>query len=198
LSYSQLDAIFGAEHLRGAGGNIRTWGQLGLPGEWRDRPISLYQGLLDAAPAFYFSKEVMKGSLLWNERTRVFDDVDLPGGKTRTAGTQIVEALAGDRYGMALAGVGAATPGVKLLAIARADSGPWVSPSLATICDRSYPLARSVWIYINRAPGAPIDPKVREFLSYILSQEGQRDVENEGEYLPLPPKLVQEQRGRVE
>lgn len=198
LTFAQLDAIFGAEHLRGQPGNIRAWGQLGLRGEWRDRPIQIYQGLLDAAPAFYFSKEVMKGSLLWNERTRLFDDLDLPGGKTRTAGQQIVDALAADRFGIALAGVGTVNAEVKLLGLARTGSGPWVAPSLVTIGDRSYPLARSVWIYLNRAPGAALEPKVREFLRYILSREGQQDVADEGEYLPLTPALAQEQRSRLD
>src|SRR5438270_177317 len=71
LTFAQLDALFGAEHRRGQE-NIRTWDQLGLSGEWSGRPIAIYQGVLDAAPAFYFSIEVMKGSLLWNEHTRVF------------------------------------------------------------------------------------------------------------------------------
>ena len=198
LSYRQLDAIFGAERLRGETTTIRTWDQLGLQGEWRGHKINLYQGLLDAAPAFYFSSEVLKGSLLWNENTRVFDDVDLPGGKTLTAAQQVVNALGKDRYGMALAGVGTEGPDVKLIAIARSDSGPWIAPTRGTVLDRTYPLARSVWIYINRKPGEPIDPKVREFLRYILSKQGQAEVAGEGDYQPLPPTLAAEQAKRLD
>lgn len=198
LSYTQLDALFGADRLRGAPSVIRTWEQLGLDGAWAGHTITVYQGLLDASPAFYFSAEVMKGSLLWNEHTRVFDDVDLPGGKTLTAGQQIVNALAKDRYGIALAGVGTENPDVKLIAIAKAEGGPWITPTRETIRDRTYPLARSVWIYINHVPGQALDPKIREFLRYILSKQGQAEVEREGEYLPLTPAMAREQTKRLE
>ncbi len=198
LNFRQLDAVFGAEHLRGAPQNIRTWGQLGLTGEWADKPIRIYQGLLDASPAFYFSVEVMKGSLLWNENTRVFDDLEKSGQPTITAAQQIVDALARDRYGMALAGVGTPNPEVKLLAIARGDGGPWIEPTRENILNRTYPFARSVWIYVNRGPGRPLDSKVREFLRYILSREGQQDVAKEGEYLPLAPELVRTELKKLE
>ncbi|MDB6165942.1 MAG: phosphate transporter periplasmic phosphate-binding protein, partial [Lacunisphaera sp.] len=55
ISFPQLDGVFGAERLGGFDGtawnttvargpekNIRTWGQLGLKGEWADRPINVY------------------------------------------------------------------------------------------------------------------------------------------------------------
>jgi phosphate transport system substrate-binding protein len=198
LTFAQLDAIFGAEHRRGAKQNIRTWGQFGLSGAWADKPITVYQGLLDAAPAFYFSVEVLKGSLLWNENTRVFDDLDQPGGKTITAGQQIVDALGTDRYGIALAGAGTPNPNIKLLAIARDDGGPFVAPTVENVANRTYPLARSVWLYVNRTPGAPLEPKVREFLRYILSREGQAVVQREGDYFPLTPELAAAERKKIE
>jgi phosphate transport system substrate-binding protein len=198
LTFAQLDAILGAEHRSGAKENIRTWGQLGLTGEWAGQPITVYQGLLDAAPAFYFSAEVMKGSLLWNERTRVFDDLDQPGGRTLTAGQQIVDALGADRHGIALAGAGTPNPNVKFLAIARDERGPFVAPTVANVANRTYPFARSVWLYVNRAPGAPLEPKVREFLRFILSREGQQAVQREGEYFPLTPELAAAERKKIE
>ena len=205
LSFSQLDAAFGAEHRGGAAANARTWGDLGATGDWAARPIHVYQGLLDASPAFYFSTAVMKGSLLWNESTRTFDDVDLPGGHTLTAAEQIVAALAHDPAGIALAGVGTTVPGVtgpggvaRLVAVAAKDGGPWVEPTEENVRNRTYPFTRSVWIYINRAPGAPVDPRVREFLRYILSREGQADVAAEGEYLPLTPALARGQLSRLD
>ena len=123
----------------------------------------------------------MKGSLLWNENTKVFDDLDQPNGKTITAAQQTVDALGADRYGMALAGMRTENPNVKLVAISRGDG--WTldsTSSLATVSDRSYPFSRSVWIYINRGPGEAIDPKVKEFLRYILSRNGQDDVDPRG------------------
>lgn len=198
LTVAQLDAIFGVELKQGAPAKIRRWGQLGLTGEWADQPITVYQGVLDAAPAFYFSVEVMKGSLLWNEATRVFDDIDRPGVPTYTAGQQIVDALAHDRYGIALAGAGTPNPNVKLIAVARTAAGPFLAPTVENVADRQYLFARSVWLYINRTPGAPIDPKLKEFLRFIFSREGQAAVKAEGEYFPLTPELAAAQRARLE
>jgi phosphate transport system substrate-binding protein len=198
LTYRQLDAIFGAQHRRGEPRNIRTWGQLGLTGDWADRPIVIYQGLLDAAPAFYFSQQVMEGSLLWNDHMRLFDDRTTPDGMTVTASQQIVDAVAADRYGLGLAGAGTPNPNVKRLALARTDAGPFVEPTRANVANRSYPLARSAWLYINRPPGQTIAPALREFLTYILSRQGQQDVARAGDFMPLTEALDRAQRRRID
>ena len=200
LTFAQLDAIFGAEHLKSPA-NIRTWGQLGLTGPWAARPITLYTGELDAAPAFYFSQTVMGGSLLWNDcndNLRHFDDVDSPGKPTYLAQQRILDALAQDAAGIALSGAGAVNPNVKLIPIAANDSGPFITPTPATVEARTYPLSRSVWIYTNQAPNHPLSPLVREFLRFILSREGQQLVRQEGEYLPLTPALAASQLKRLQ
>ncbi len=198
LTYAQLDAIFGGELRQGARERIRAWGQLGLTGGWADRPIQVYTGVPDAAPGFFFSQVVLKGSLLWNDEAKIFDDLDQPGGKILTSQQQIVDALGADRYGIGLAGAGTGNPNVKLVAIAPRDGGPFLAPTPENVADRTYPLARSVWIYINRGPGQPIEPKVKEFLRYILSREGQQDVAAEGVYLPLTPRMAREQLQRLQ
>ena len=198
LTFAQLDAIFGAEHLWGAPENIRTWGQLGLTGDWASRPITPYGGELDAAPAFFFSQTVMHGSQLWNERLHHFDDIDRPDKTTYVAQQHIVDELAKDPYGIALSGVGFKAPGIKLLAIAVTPAGPWITPTPVTVQDRTYPLSRSVWIYTNQAPSHPIDPRTREFLRFIFSREGQELVQQEGEYLPLTPALAAAQLRKLD
>jgi phosphate transport system substrate-binding protein len=185
LSYVQLDAIFGSERRRRETQNIRTWGQLGLTGDWQDKPIHLYTGELDAFPAFWFSQIVMKGSLLWNNDLQHFDDAGLPDGKVYEAGQHIVDALGKDRYGIALSGAGYKNPQVKLVAIAAEDGDNFLAPTVENVTDRTYPLSRSAWIYINRSPEQPLDPKTKEFMRYILSRQGQEAVAREGEYLPL-------------
>jgi phosphate transport system substrate-binding protein len=192
LNFAQLDAIFGSEHLRSPA-LIRTWGQLGLTGAWANRPIQVYTGELDAAPGFYFSQTVMGASLLWNGGLRHFDDVSVPGGKDIEAGQRIVDALAADPGGIALSGAGYRNPGVKLLAIARGEKDTPIAPTPADVADRTYPLARFVWLFVNREQDGFIAPKPREFLRYILSREGQADVAAEGEYMPLTPEVVREE-----
>lgn len=198
LTFAQLDAIFGAEHLAGEAENIRSWDQLGLTGAWATRAIHVYGGELDAAPAFYFSQTVMHGSQLWNEHLHHFDDIDRPDKTTYVAQQHIVDELARDPEGIALSGTGFKAPGIKLLAIAVSAAGPYVMPTPATVQDRTYPLSRSVWIYTNQAPGHPLDPRTREFLRFIFSREGQDLVREEGEYLPLTPQLAAAQLRKLE
>ena len=189
ITFAQLDAVFGSEHKRGEKANIRTWGQLGLTGAWADRPIDVYTGELDAAPAFYFSQRVMLGSMLWNERLLHFDDVNRPDGTVYEAQQQIVDALARNPGGIALSGAGVKNPDVKLIPVAESANGTFIVATPATVQDRTYPLSRSVWFYTNQGTGHSLDPRVREFLLFILSRQGQELVRQEGEYLPLTPEL---------
>jgi phosphate transport system substrate-binding protein len=198
LTFQQLDAIFGCEHLRRARQNFRVWGQLGLSGDWSTKQIQVYTGELDASPGFLFSQVVMKGSLLWNSDLRHFDDLNKPGGETYEAGQRIVDALGKDRYGIALSGAGYRNPMAKLIAISERESGPFVVPTIENVTDRSYPLSRSAWIYVNHTPNRPLDPGTKEFLRYILSREGQQAVAKEGDYLPLTNTKDREQLQKLE
>ena len=198
LSFAQLDAIFGCEHLRGEKQNIRTWGQVGIAGDWKTRPIHVYTGELDASPGFLFSQIVMKGSLLWNPDLKHFDDLNMAAGKVYEAGQRIVDALEKDPDGIALSGAGYRNAMVKLIAVAETGAGPYLAPTVENVTDRSYVLSRSAWIYVNRVPNQPLDPKTSEFLHYILSREGQRAVAREGDYLPLTPAKNHEQLQKLE
>jgi phosphate transport system substrate-binding protein len=196
LSYAELDAIFGGENLR-AGRRIRTWGELGLGGEWARRPIQVYTGGLDAAPAFLFSQEVMKGSLLWNGDLRYFDDLAVANAPDIESGQLVVDALANDRYGIALSGAGYRNPKVKPLAIARQEGEPAVSATRDNVASRSYPLTRSVWLYVTHGPAKPLDPRIAEFLHFVLSREGQALVKLDGDYFPLTADLAREERAKL-
>jgi phosphate transport system substrate-binding protein len=89
-------------------------------------------------------------------------------------------------------------PELKELAIQSFEGGPYVQRSLETVRERSYPMYNQYYFYYNRAPGKSIDPKVEEFLRFILSQEGQEQVQREGRYLPLTGKVVQEQLKKMQ
>lgn len=200
LTLKQLDGIFGAERsggwnkivwddsvARGVEGNIRSWGQLGLVGEWAAQPITPYgpPGIHPGGISF-FQMRVLGGSDTRNEALLEFDD--------RQA---MLEALAKDRYGIAYAPLAYRAAGVKVLAISDGLSKPYTLPSRASVADRSYPLARSAYVYV--APDtltgdrARMDPKVREFLRYVFSRQGQQDVMREGDHLPLTARAVAQQ-----
>ncbi len=186
LSLTELDGIFGEEHLRGTT-NIRTWGQLGLTGEWADKPITPYGWQIDDSFGVFLQNYLMEGSHRWNCDLHEFSHIKRPDGTIYDHGQQILDTLAKDRYGIAVSNIRYAGPNVKALAIGVTPSGPFYGVTKQTLIDRTYPLARVIPAVIDRAPGMPVDPKLKEFLRYLLSREGQEVVVHDGRYLPLSP-----------
>jgi phosphate transport system substrate-binding protein len=214
LTMKQLDGIFGAERnggwegtswrpnfARGPEGNIRTWGQLGLEGEWADKPINVYGLNLRYHQATEISDTVLKGSDKWNEHLRTYANFVSDSGKLERG---LSGDLSQDRYGIAyiaaptvnLGGQGAPTQ-LKLVKVA-ADGGPYVEYSLDTLHDRSYPLFSRIYAYTDQAENGRIKPVVAEFLRFVLSREGQAEVMRDGKYLPLSAEVVQAQLRKLD
>ncbi|MFI5356617.1 MAG: PstS family phosphate ABC transporter substrate-binding protein [Opitutales bacterium] len=205
VTLEQLDGIFGAQReggwqgmkwertvARGPAKNLRTWGQLGLNGAWAHQPIHLYgpPGLYPGGESF-FQRQVLGGADTWAEGLMEYADPQA-----------MLEALSHDPYGIAYTGLSYLTPQTKVVAVAATAVGPFLTPTRESVASRAYPLARPVYIYFSPdTPGgerAAPDPKVREFLRYILSRQGQQDVTAAGDYLPLTPDLVQTQRQKLQ
>jgi phosphate transport system substrate-binding protein len=193
LSLKQLDAIFGYEHKRGAPGSIRTWGHFGLTGEWADKPIHTY-GFATARFDRYFEDVVVVGRAKWNPDMHEYSDIYPPDGNPPPVvffGELTMKDLAKDKYGIAYCSIAQLTPFVKAIALSEKDNGPYVPLTRDTVADRTYPLTRSIYIYVNRAPGKPLDPAVNEFLHYILSRQGQQQVARQQVYFHLTPDVMQ-------
>ena len=186
LTLAEVDAIFGADHRRGPR-HIRTWGDLGVGGEWRDRPICAYVPAIAGDPAQWFQRTVMGGSQKWTGNLREFPD-----------DRGIQSALALDRYGIAISTLVEKNAQVRPVALAVRDGGPYIEPTTETVARRAYPLTRSLFAYANRAAGERPAPRVREYLRYILSSEGQDAIARDKGYLPLPGDLAAQQRRKVE
>jgi phosphate transport system substrate-binding protein len=217
LTIEQLDGIFGAERTGGYAGiqwmpqlgrgpekNIRMWGQLGLTGGWADRPIQTY-GYAFTGMTNFFQRIVFQNGDKWNPDYRQYIEYGTPmvadGELGRSVDSKhMLETLARDRFGIAWCGVEHArdVPGLKVLALAARGGGPFVMPSRETVQNRTYPLTRSVFMYLKRTPGEALDPKVREFLRYVLSREGQEEVAKRNLYLPLTAAVVAEQRRKLD
>jgi phosphate transport system substrate-binding protein len=214
LTMRQLDGIFGSQRSggfdaqklywlksngRGPGENIRTWGQLGLTGEWQDKPIHVYGfDFMRNGISTGFAEKVFKGGDKWNEGLVEFEMATGPDGKVVAPEYQSIEALGRDPYGITYDGIQYKTPLVKPVALAFTDAGPYVMPSKATVQDRSYPLLRSLYMHAIRDHGKPLDPKVKEFLRFILSREGQQAVADTREELPLTAEVVEEQLKKLD
>ena len=114
------------------------------------------------------------------------------------AGPRILAALALDRYGIAYANLRSLNRQVKSIAIAANDDGPYYEGTKENLVERKYPLTRAVTMYVNRAPGQALDPTVKEFLRYVLSPEGQREVAQDRDFLPLSQATAAEQIRKIE
>ena len=197
LTITQVDAIFGCEHLRGPR-NIRIWGELGFTGEWKDKPIHVYGFPINRGFAVFFQDAALGGSRKWNADLKEFGDVRQPDGTLRDGGLRILEALARDPYGIAYSNLRYMNAQVKPLALAATDGGQYYEATKENLIHRKYPLTRFITTFVNRTPGRALDPKVKEFLRYILSREGQEEVVLDGNYLPLSEAAVRSQLRKLE
>ena len=207
ISFRQLDGILGAQRdggwngtawdasvARGPEQNIRTWGQLGLTGEWKDKPIHVYGRPLKYHQQLHIERRIFRGGDKWNETLREYAHDETSTGQQKISTASLLEDLSKDKYGIAYSNRGYPEQSkVKQLAVAEKDAGPYVEVTIETVQNRTYPLYSEEYLYINRKPGTPIDPKVREFLRYVLSQEGQQEVMRDGKFLPLTPAAAREQ-----
>ena len=196
LTLTELDAIFGADHRRGLK-NLRTWGELGLTGEWAEQPINLYGYDISSDVSQFFELSIMAGSEKWNCSLREFRDLRQPTA-TIEAGQQILDTLANDRYGIAISSLSYQNPSTKPLALAREEGGTAYPATKETVRDRTYPLARSVSIFIDRMPDQPMAVELKDFVGYILSPEGQAVAARAGGFIPLTPELALQERRKIE
>jgi phosphate transport system substrate-binding protein len=185
LSFSQVDAIFSKSRRQGAREDIRTWGQLGLTGEWASRPISLY-GRNSASGTYGFFKE----HTLKNGDYK--DEV-----KEQPGSASVVQGVTVDRFAIGYSGIGYATAGVRPVPLTERDGDKCVEATAENSYAGSYPLARFLYVYINKAPAKPLDPLTREFIKLVLSKEGQSDVVKDG-YFPIPASVAKEELNRIQ
>jgi phosphate transport system substrate-binding protein len=101
-----------------------------------------------------------------------------------------------DRFAMGYSGIGYATAGVRAVPLTEKDGGKCVEATAENSYSGSYPLARFLYVYVNKAPGKPLDPLVREFARLMLSREGQEAVVKDG-YFPLPATVAKEELNKV-
>ncbi len=183
LSIDQLDRIFASSNRP-----IRTWGELGLKGDWAARPIHIYGFNVDNDKSQIFSQLIFNKGEHWNAGLNEFGNAAGPDGAD--AGTLIVQAVAKDQDAIGISNVHYATPAVKALSLSTPDQAEPIAPTREAVANRSYPLTRAVYMAFNNDPKHPPSSAVIEFLSYVLSRQGQQAVMHEGNYLPLTPETA--------
>lgn len=197
MTISDLARIFGCPP-KPPGKPILEWGDLGLEGVWKHRAIHVYAYSPTTGMARYFQRAVLGNSGRWSDRLIDFDNGHQANGEVINAGHYILEALAKDPAGIAFANFLYAGPEVKAIALAGRNSAEFILPTSESVFQRKYPLARFTTVFLDRMPGKPINPAVREFLRYILSREGMEAVVEDGAYVPLNADQILIEREKLD
>lgn len=197
IDFAQLDAIYSADRKRGRPEPITRWGQLGLSGQWADKPIHVYGLDPDTGTAQHMRIRVLlDGAWSANATLPPGAPTDMYAGSGGHAAEALVEALSTDPYAIGIAGFRNLGPNIKALAVSE-DGVHFYPGSRETTRTREYPLSRNVYAFVREAPGTTWNPIVREFMRFTLSRQGQQAVEREGDYLPLPASIVDAELTRL-
>ncbi|MCP1726540.1 phosphate transport system substrate-binding protein [Natronospira proteinivora] len=183
LSIPQVDAIFSDTRRCGYDSDINRWGQLGLDGAWENRDFTLYSRNAVSGTYGYFRQHALCDGDFRDEIN------EQPGSAS------VVQGVTESRNGIGYSGIGYLTSGVKAIKIGRED-GELYEPNAANAASGDYPLARFLYLAINKHPNEELPPLDREFLKMVLSAEGQ-DVTVRDGFIPLPEQVAAQWRERL-
>lgn len=173
LSLPEIDAVFSSTYRLGHE-PIRNWGEVGLGGDWGNRPMSLY-GRNSVSGTYGFFKNVALGG----------GDFDGARYQEQPGSSTVVQSITADRFGIGYSGIGYGTSGVRAISIAKEKGGKLYEPTAENCISGVYPLARFLYVYVNKNPREPMDSTTFEFIRYINSKAGQEVVVRDG-FFPLP------------
>ena len=184
LRIDQVDAIYSITRRCGGNRDLRVWGQAGLTGSWKTRPIQLY-GRNSVSGTYGYFKQVALCSGDFKNTVN-----EQPGSAS------VVQAIASSLNGVGYSGIGYVTQGVKALALSVRGDEP-VAATTANALSGEYPLARYLYVYVNKRPNTPLTLLETEFLRLVLSAEGQEIVKKDG-YIPLSAEVAQMELAKLE
>jgi len=177
LSIPQVDAIFSSTRKCGSKYSIDTWGQAGVEGQLKEKSIQLYgRNSVSGTYGYYKKKALCKGDFKASVNEQ-------PGSAS------VVQSVSASLNGIGYSGIGYKTAGVKALPLTKKSGGEYIYPSNKNALNGTYPLARVLYVYVNKAPNKPLEPVVAEFIKLVLSKQGQEAVVKDG-YIPLPASAV--------
>ncbi len=185
LTFDQIDALYSSTRHRG-GTPIRKWGDLGLAGEWADKPIKVY-GIKpwNGFEEFVRQKVLSKGTKRGEWRDDIaFEKVVFPMAKR----------VADDRYGIGYSGLAYIDQGVRMLPLVVNAADAPQAPIYENVALATYPLSRLTYFNVNKPLGKPLNPTLAEFLRFVLSREGQQIILDHAIYIPLRGNQAQSSR----
>jgi len=184
LTIPQLDRIFSSTLNCGGGGEITRWGELGLGGSWANRPIQLFgRNSVSGTYGHFKERALCRGDF----KNTVAEQ---PGSAS------VVQSVATSLNGIGYSGMGYGTSSVRAAPIARDAEHEFVPATTEQAIAGLYPMARFLYLYVNKEPGQPLPPLLEEFLKLTLSFEGQTVVVRDG-YVPFPAAIAARELQKV-
>jgi phosphate transport system substrate-binding protein len=177
VTLDEVDAMFSTTRNRGYKTPITQWGQLGLTDGWEKAKIELYGRDRKSGTRAFFQEHSLAGGEF------------MPGVHDEPGAASVILDLSRNQTGIGYSGFGLQSSNVRILPLAEAPGMPFVTPSATTIANQSYPLRRVLYLYLDKNPNKPLPDVVKEFLTFIMSQEGQEAVIKAG-FFPLPAGQV--------
>jgi phosphate transport system substrate-binding protein len=170
VTLPQLSGIFSVNRKTIGAGDFKTWGALGLTGEWARQPITLY------------NRNTLSGTYEYFRETALYGGDYRPEIKQQSGSEAVVQAVAADKFAIGYSGIGFKTEGVRAVPLASYHGGTCYEPSVEATLSGKYPIARYLYVYLNRKPGQPLDALRAQFAKYIVSKDGQEQTERGGFY----------------
>jgi phosphate transport system substrate-binding protein len=185
MTIPQVDAVFSSTRKCGHADDITNWGGLGLDGAWKARSIQLYGRNSVSGTYGYFKKKALcKGDFKNNVNEQ-------PGSAS------VVQSVSASLNGIGYSGIGYMTSGVRAVPLAKEEGKPFIAATPDNAISGKYPLARFLYIYVNKHPNKPLPPMEREFLKMVLAKSGQTTVVKDG-YIPLPAKVADKELANLQ
>jgi len=151
-------------------GKISNWSEVG--GE--DRPIVRLSRETNSGTHVYFLETVLRLGSKEDKTLFSMDTLLLPSSEG------IVSEVRQNPNAIGYDGLGYVPKDLKTIAIAKEAGEAYVLPSIATVNDKSYPIARDLYMYTNGEPTGI----VKTYLDWILSSEAQQIVADLG-FVPV-------------
>ncbi len=184
LSLQQVDAIFSKTRRGGMRTSVGTWGQAGLSGTWARKPISVYGRNSASGTYGYFKKVALF-------RGDFKDSV-----KEQPGSSAVVQGVASDKFSIGYSGIGYKTADVVVLPISRKPGAKCYAPEAKEAYSGNYPVARFLYVYVNKNPNRALDPLRAQFIKYIFSRAGQQAVIKAG-FFPVNSAIAESDLGAL-
>ncbi|MCO4837601.1 MAG: phosphate ABC transporter substrate-binding protein PstS family protein [Oceanospirillaceae bacterium] len=176
LKIADVDAIFSATRKCGGEADIINWGQVGVAGALGERDMQIYgRNSVSGTYGYFKSKALCKGDF----KNSVNEQ---PGSAS------VVQSVATSLNGIGYSGIGYKTSSVRAVPLSK-KGGAFIEANPDNAINGTYPLARFLYVYVNKAPNKDLSPLEREFVKLVMSKVGQEVVVKDG-YIPLPLKVV--------